>query len=475
MRQLRLVFLLTLTFLASTGFAQRPGPPVVPPLARVEFPKYETRKLTNGLTVYAIQHREQPILSIRLLINAGAESDPVNLPGIASFTASLLNQGTKSRTAVQIAQTIDQIGGTLSASADMESTVLSASVLKENANTAFELLNDILMNPEFAEQELDRLKEQSMSNLSANLEDPDFIADAVFTRALYGAHPYGQPEGGTLKSIPNFERQDLEEFHDTYYAPNISALAIVGDISTAEAFRLAERYFGSWKRKDVPAVTPATPPQSGKRRIIAIDKPDAVQTEIRVGKLTVPRKDPDYFNILITSYVLGGSGVSRLNQKLRIERGLTYGAYSTITPRRGPGNFYSVTDTRTEKTVEALSLILDEMQNIREKEVPPQELKDAQTYVIGSFPLSIELPGNLATRLTTIFMYDLGQNYLTTYRDRLAAVTTTDVFRVSKEKLSPEDVIIVLVGKAGEFKDALTPLGAVTVIPIESLNLDSSL
>jgi zinc protease len=306
------------------------------------------------------------------------------------------------------------------------------------------------------------------------MEDPDFLADAVFSRALYGSHPYGHQEGGTPESIPAIERQDIVRFHETFYAPNIAAVAIVGDISTAEAFRLAERYFGAWKRKDIPAAQQPAPPKPTGRRIVLIDKPDAVQTEIRVGKLTVARKDPDYFNILIGSYVLGGSGVSRLNQKLRIERGLTYGAYATITPRRGPGNFYSVTDTRTEKTTEALSLILEEMESLRLKEVPAQELKDAQTYVIGSFPLSIELPANLATRLTTIFTYDLGDNYLATYRDRLAAVTSADVLRVAKEKLSPEDVTIVLVGKADDFKDALRPFGEVKVIPAGEVNLGSS-
>ena len=474
MRKLSTLLVLTATLLATTTFAQRPASPVVPPLAKVDFPRYETKRLPNGLTVYAIQHREQPILSIRLLMNAGAENDPADLAGLASFTASLLNQGTKTRTAAQIAETIDQIGGTLSASADMETTVIGSSVLTEHANTAFELLNDILMNPEFAQQELDRLKQQAMSNISANMEDPDFLADAVFSRALYGSHPYGHQEGGTPESIPAIERQDIVRFHETFYAPNIAAVAIVGDISTAEAFRLAERYFGAWKRKDIPAAQQPAPPKPTGRRIVLIDKPDAVQTEIRVGKLTVARKDPDYFNILIGSYVLGGSGVSRLNQKLRIERGLTYGAYATITPRRGPGNFYSVTDTRTEKTTEALSLILEEMESLRLKEVPAQELKDAQTYVIGSFPLSIELPANLATRLTTIFTYDLGDNYLATYRDRLAAVTSADVLRVAKEKLSPEDVTIVLVGKADDFKDALRPFGEVKVIPAGEVNLGSS-
>ena len=473
--RLNTILLLTSCLIATPGFGQqRPGPPAVPALAKVDFPKYETKKLANGLTVYAIQHSEQPILSIRLLINAGAERDPESLPGVASFTAGLLNQGTKTKSATEIAETIDQIGGTLSASADMESTILGASVLKEHAKIAFELLNDILMNPAFDDEELDRMKQQALSNLTSNMDDPEYLADAVFARAMYGKYPYGHPADGTLDSVPAIERDALVKFHDAYYAPNIAALAIVGDMPTAEAFRMAEQYFGAWKMKSVPPLPQATPARPTSRKIVVIDKPDAVQTEIRVGKVTVSRKDPDYFNILITSYVLGGSSASRLNQSLRVQRGLTYGAYATITPRRGPGNFYSVTDTRTEKTIEALTLIIDEMQKIRVTPVPGPELRDAQTYVIGSFPLSIELPSNLASRLTTIFMYDLGPNYLATYRDRLAAVTSADVLRVAKEKLSPDDATIVLVGKAADFKDALKPFGEVTVIPADKVNLNST-
>ena len=181
---------------------------------------------------------------------------------------------------------------------------------------------------------------------------------------------FRSPEDGTPTSLPAISRDRILKFHNTFYAPNIAALAVVGDISRPEAFRLAEKYFGDWKRKTVPSPSQIPPPVSKGRKIIVIDKPDAVQTEIRVGKLTVARKDPEYFNILIASFILGGSGAGRLNQRLRVDRGLTYGAYATIIPRRGPGNFYCTTDTRTEKTAEALALILDEIKALGEKEPP---------------------------------------------------------------------------------------------------------
>ncbi len=453
--------------------AQKTEPPEPEPLAKVDFPAYEKKVLPNGLTVYALEYREQPVLALRLVLAAGSKNDPTDLAGVASFTADLLNKGTQKRTATQIAQTIDQVGGSLEASADMESTVVSAGVLKDDVALAFELMTDIVMNPLFSAEELARVQQQAVSSLEANMEDPEFIADAAFQRAIYGSHPYAHLEGGTVNSIPGIKREDLVEFHRTYYAPNTSALAIVGDLSSGEAFKLAEEWFGSWKLKKVPASLETAIPRLQGRRIIVIDKPDSVQTEIRLGHTMVGRKDPEYFPLLVSSYVLGGSASGRLNQLLRVDRGLTYGAFTTIQPRKGPGSFYSVTETRTEKTGEALNLIIQEIERFRSAEVPALELKNSKAFIIGSFPLSLELPSDLASRLTTVFLYELGDDYLKTYRDKLAAVSASDMLRVAKARVSAQDAAIVLVGKAYDFVKDLEALGEVEVIPITEVNLDS--
>ena len=472
---LLLVLLLSI-FLAAcraSGPDEQRRMPEPRPLGRVDFPAFERHILANGLTVYALEYHEQPIVAIRLMITTGAERDPAGLGGVAAFTADILNKGTKTRSATDIAETIDQIGGSLEASSDMESTNISAGVLTDSVNVGFELMNDIVMNPAFAPQELARAQQQAMSNLVANMQDPGFLADAAFSRVVYGGHPYGHLETGSLSSVPKIRREDLARFHDTYYAPNISALAIAGDLSTPDAFKLAEQWFGSWPRKDVPAAANPPVPNVQGRRIVAIDKPDAVQTEIRVGHASLSRKDPDYFRLLVASYILGGSGSGRLYQALRVERGLTYGAYTTIQPRRGPGLFYSTTNTRTPKTGETLNLLFEQLQKFRAAEVPGQDLQDAKAYLIGSFPLSIEVPNSLANRLTTIFLYDLGDNYLATFRDRLGDVTAADVLRMAKEKVSGENADVVLVGKVDDFKDQLTGVGNIDVIPLDKLDLDS--
>jgi zinc protease len=475
-KQAAINFILFVTLLLASCSKAAPKsdlPPEPKPLGRVDFPPYEKRVLPNGLTVYALEYHEQPIVSARLMIAAGAERDPAGLPGVAAFTADLLNKGTKTRTATQIAQAIDQVGGSLEATADMESTNVIGAALTDSADVVFSMMNDIVMNPAFSADELSRDQQQSLSNLAANMQDAGFVADAVFQRLVYGVHPYGHLESGTLKSIPKIRADDLRKFRDTYYVPNLSSLAIVGDLPTSQSFKLAEQWFGAWAKKDVPPRNePAVPKPTG-REIVIVDKPDAVQTEIRVGHTTVGRNDPDYFNVLVGSYVLGGSGSGRLYQALRVERGLTYGAYASVQPRRGPGEFYSTASTRTAKTAEALNVLLDQIQKFRSSEIPAEELGNAKSYIVGSFPLSIEVPGDLANRLSTVFLYDLGDDYLKTFRDRLSNVTASDVFRVAKDKVSADQASLVLVGKADDFKAQLEPLGHVRVIALDKLDLDS--
>jgi zinc protease len=472
MTRTRILAAAILIGLAGLAFAQLP-PPEPPPL-KVDFPKYETRTLANGLIVYAMQHSEQPVVSFRLTISAGAAMDPEKLPGAAAFAAGLLNQGTATRTANQIAETVDRLGASVEASANMESTTVSGAALKEHTNVVLELMADVLLHPKFAEEEVARKRQREISGLQAEMEEPDYIADTMLNRVVFGAHPYAHPTGGTLDSLAAIQRADLVKFHETYYAPNISALAIVGDLPTKEAFSLAERYFGTWKSRAIPSVRQTPPPKPTERRIVIVDMPESVQTEIRVGQLTVPRNDPQYFPVLVTSSILGSSGSGRLHRKLREEKGLTYGAYATIDPHKGPGVFLAVTDTRTEKTGEALGLILEEMDRLQAGEPTPAELKDIKNFIIGSFPLSIEQPTQIASRLMNVFVYDLGADYLKTFRDRIAAVSAADVLRVSKEKLSPGTMTVVLAGKAGAFGKEVARFGTVETIPLDKVDFGST-
>ncbi len=469
------VIKLIVAILLSSGLsshAQRQEPPAALPLGRVDFPPYQERTLENGLRVFAIEHDEQPVISIQLIVAAGSANDPAQLPGLATFTSDLLMSGTGTRSAQEIAGVIDFAGGDISTRAAREAIIVSASVLADSTALAFELLRDIVLDPAFAPAEIERLRAQTASAMSANLQDPDFIADTVFNVALYGDHPYGHPADGTLSSVQRIQREDIVRFHDTYFAPNMTSVVVAGALEPSEAFRLVEEWFGEWQERDVMPLDLTLSERLESRRIIVIDNPDSVQTEIRIGQTMVARTDPDYFPILVASDVLGGPQ-GRLGDVLREERGLTYGAYEAIVPRIGPGSLYAATETRTEATIEAIELILAEIERLRTVRVPEDELEEVKAFLIGSFPLTIETPNNLSSRLAALSIYNLGADYLATYRDALAAITSEDIARVASEQVLDDEVLIVLFGNADAFLEELESLGPVEVIPLSGLDLDS--
>ncbi len=452
------------------SFAQRQEPPAALPLGRVEFPPYQERMMDNGLRVFAIEHDEQPVISIQLVVSAGSANDPVQLPGLATFATDLLMSGTSSRTAQDIAAVIDFAGGNISTRAAREAIIVSASVLADSTDLAFELIRDIVLDPAFAPEEIERLRQQTASAMTANLQDPDFIADTVFNVALYGNHPYGHPADGTPTSVESIQREDIVRFHDTYFAPNTTSIVVAGALDPTETFRLVEEWFGDWEQREVVPVDLTLSGSLEARRIVVIDNPDSVQTEIRIGQTMVARTDPDYFPILVARDVLGGPQ-GRLGDTLREERGLTYGAYEAIVPRIGPGSLYAATETRTEATIEAIELILAEIERLQAERVPEDELEAVKAFLIGSFPLTIETPDNLSSRLANLSVYNLGADYLATYRDELGAITADNVARVANEHIRNEDVLIVLFGNADAFLEELESMGPVEVIPLSALDL----
>ena len=360
-------------------------PPQALPARDVKFPPYEIRSLANGLQVVVIQHHEQPVVTIRMLIRAGAASDPAKKEGVAVLTAALLDQGTTTRSASQIADTIDYVGGGLGTGAGTDLSYTNVLVMKDSLGLGFDLLNDVVRNPAFKSDELERQRQQAVSGLKVSYEDPDYVAGLVFDRLVYGFHPYGLPNNGTPGSLQTITTDDLRAFHDTYYAPNNSILAVVGDVSPSEAFAGAERAFGSWARRDVPP-TDGGPVPEPTRRVVIVDKPDSVQTELRVGQIALPRKHPDYLAFDLAMKILGGEGANRLQRVLRTERGLTYGASAEYQALRQAGDFVADTDTRSEATAEVLRVIVEEIAKLQHERVSSRELQDAQAYLSRQLP-----------------------------------------------------------------------------------------
>jgi len=434
------------------------SPPGPLPARDVKFPPYEIRTLPNGLQVVVVLHHEQPIVSLRMLVRAGAANDPTGKQGLASMVSSLLDQGTKSRSAAQIADTIDSIGGGLGAGAGSDLSFANVLVMKDSFGFGLELLSDVIRNPAFAPEELERQRQQALSGLRVGDESPDYVAGLVFERLVYGFHPYGLPATGTRESLAAITTEDLRVFHDRYYRPNNAILAIVGDTTVEEAFVAAGRVFDSWGRGPVPVPAVVEPP-APTRRVVIVNKPDAVQTEIRVGHLGIPRNDPDYLAFDLAVKILGGQGGNRLQWVLRSERGLTYDASADIQALKEAGDFAAETSTRTETTAEALRIVIDEINRMQREPVSSRELASAQAYLAGSFPLTIETPDAIAAQVLNVLFYQLPLTEIETYRERVNAITPGDIQRVARKYLRPDRLSVVLVGNAAQFADQLKGVG----------------
>jgi zinc protease len=452
----------------------RSGWPSPLPAHPVSFPPYELKTLRNGLPVLIVLHHEQPSVSFRLIVRAGAVQEPADKPGVASLVASLVNQGTTTKSAGEIASLIESAGGAFGVGSGNELSYVNGAVIKDQMDLMLGLASDMVQHPAFSPDEIDRQRRQIVSALEVSYDDPDYLATLVFNRLVFGAHPYGRPNEGSPASIARLTRNDLVAFHRTWFVPNNALLAIVGDLTVDEALAAADRAFGGWARQDVPEVRAPDPPASA-RRIVVIDRPGSAQTEIRVGSLAVARTHPDYLTLDLAIRILGGEGANRLFGVLRTDRGLTYGASADMNAYRSAGDIIAETNTRSAATGDVVRLMLDEFARLEREPVDPRELRGAQDFVSGNFPLSIEAPGAIAQQVLAELFYGLDPREIETYRDRVDRVTVADIQRVAKAFLQPQVLTVVLVGDAATFVDQLKAVGFADFerIPIAQLDLSS--
>ena len=461
---------------ATVATAQTPWPSEKPPGPRqaksVDFPPYQLKTLKNGLQVLVVNHHEQPSISFRLLVKAGAMQEPADRPGVASMVATLINQGTTTRSAGDIANAIESAGGLLAVGSGNELTYVNGAVVKDRTDLALELAADVVKNPAFSAGEIDRHRPQVMNAIKVNYEDPDYIANAVFDRIVFGAHPYGRAT--TPESIARITRDDLVRFHRTWFVPNNSLLAIVGDLTADEAFAAAEKAFGTWERREVPAVNAIEPPPVS-RRVIVIDRPGSPQTEIRIGHLGLSRTHKDYLPLDLAVRILGGEGANRLFGVLRTERGLTYGASASNNSFKATGDIRAETDTRTEATAQALRLMVDEFAKLQREPVHPAELRGAQDFVAGNFPLTIESPSAIAQQVLAHLFFGLQLSEIESYRERVERITPDDIQRAAQQYFKPDQLVIIVVGDAAKFEGQLKASGFPQFerIPLAQLDLNS--
>jgi zinc protease len=450
---------------------QMPGPGAPTPF---HFPSAATKTLPNGLRVFVISdHREPSVVARMIILSAGGINDPAGTPGVAQMTANLLTQGTKRRSAQDIADAIDFVGGQLTAQAGKDATTIALSVVKKDLNLGLDLMSDVILHPAFKSEELDRRREQLLSSLAVQYSSPDYLASLAFNHVVYSGSPYGWPIEGTPDTVKKLKNEELSKFHDEHYVPNQAFLAFAGDITPEAAFAVAEKYFGDWPKVDQAGATPAVPAAISGQHIWLIDKPDAVQTQIRVGKLGVRRADPQLIPLQVTNRIFGGGYNSRLNTEVRVKKGLTYGAFSSFTPRRFAGVFTAGTFTRTAATVEATKLVVDLMAKMSTGDIAPKELDFARDYLAGVYPIETETAEQVADRVLTAAAFELPADYNSTYPERVRSVSLNDAKTMAERFFTTKDLDIVLVGNVSQFRDELKkefPGAQFTEIPADQLD-----
>jgi zinc protease len=433
------------------------------PAARLQIATPETAQLANGLTLILSPRRGLPVVAANLVIRSGSDSNPPDMPGLANFTVSMLDQGTMARTAVQIAKEIAQLGATVNTNSSMDASIVSARSLKKNFSATLDLAADVALHPSFPAAEVERQRASRLGQLVQQRENANVLAGRVVNAALYGErHPYGYTELGTEAAVRAINRDAMMTFWKQKFIPNNAALVVAGDITMAELRPLAEKVFGAWQRG-----TPVTPmladAAATQARVIIVDRPGAPQTQVRVATIGAPRAVPDFQAIQVMNTVLGGSFSSRINMNLREVHGYTYGAGSGFDYRRGAGPFQVASGVRTDVTAPAVVEILKEIRAMAAEPMTSDELqraKDARTLSLPSgFQTSLATAGSFAN----VFIYDLGLDYYSRVENRVNAVTAGDALAAAKRYLVPERMVVVAVGDRAKIEPELQKLNLGTV------------
>ena len=442
--------------------------PVNKTLLKVNLPKAQEATLANGLRVVVLESHKVPTFNMQMVVLSGGLADNADYRGLASFTAGLLRDGTTKRSSKDIAEQIDALGGTIASTSGLSSltSTVTTSGLIENLDQTLDIFADVVRNPIFPAVEVGKYKARTQAQQQFQRSNPQFLAQEQFNKAIYGDHP-GSLISPPLSSIKKLTSKDLAGFHSTYYRPNNSILAIVGDVTLKEVLPKIEKAFGDWQKADVPAMTIPQAPSQAASRIFLIDRPGSVQTVLQLGNLGIERTNPDYFSVLLADRILGGGPAARLFMNLREDKGYTYGAYSNFSGSKFRGIWISSSEVRTDVTEGAMKEFMYELKRLRDEPVTTDELENAKRAIVGSFALSLEQPQSLLQNIIQQKIYDLPADYWDTYPQRVAAVTAADVQRVAQKYVDLDHIQIVAVGDASKTRAILAKYGTVEVYDTE--------
>ena len=405
-----------------------------------------TTTLSNGLTLILNQRPGVPIVAGNLVLKTGSDANPTSKPGLANFVAAMLDEGTASRNALQIADEVAQLGALLTTGSSMDATTVSARSLAKNFPATLNLMADVTLHPAFPAEEVERQRAARLGQLVQQRDNPSAVAGQVASAALYGeGHPYGYSEIGTEASVKGMTREDMLAFWKQNFVPNNAALVVAGDISMNELRGLAEKAFGAWQR-GAPVRPALSNPETTRARVIIVDKPGAPQTQLRVVSVGAARSSPDFRPLQVMNTALGGLFSSRINMNLRERNGYSYGTYSNFVFRRHPGPFQVAGGVRTDATAPAVIEVFNEIRGIQKEPLGADELQKAKDSLANSLPGAFETSANAVSSFSNVFTYDLGLDYYTRYAQQVNAVTAEQALNVALRYLQPDRLVVVAVG-----------------------------
>jgi zinc protease len=443
--------------------------PVSKEILKVNLPKPTETVLPNGLTVLILENHHLPTVSVTLQIaGAGAIYEPADQHGLASITAQMLREGTKTRTSKQFSEDADRLGASVGAVAPFGSsaTALTASGLSENFDEWFALFTDMLLNPTFPAEELNKLKLRQLAWLKNQRTNPGFLANERFSKAVYGNHP-AATISATPESVQAMTSEALAKWKQERYGPQNAILGIAGDVRASDLIPKLTRWLAAWQRTDAKEVLPPNAQPATSRKIFLVDRPGSVQTTLAMGNISIDRRDPDYIPLVVLNQIFGAGPASRLFMNIREEKGYTYGVYSNFTAVKFPGPWNAGGNLRTEVTEPTMGEFLKEINRICNERVPDAELDEARRAVVASFALQLEQPAQLLGNAILRKTYGFPADYWDTYPAKVSAVTADDVQRVARKYFNPEAMQVVAVGDASKIKSVMEKFG-----PVEVYNAD---
>ncbi len=449
------VYILTAIAFVTAQQVDRSKYPSAGEIPSVTLPTIETFSLRNGLPVYYLNKSEVPVLQLHLMIKTGSAHEPEKQTGLAAITASMLKEGAGKRSALELADEIDYLGITLNAYAGTEQSGITLFTPLSRLDPALELMRDILLYPQFSEQELERKRKSLLVNLAQAHDEASILAATAFSRLVYGSsHPYGRMKNGTETTIRTFKTDDLKNFHRQHYVPENAYLIAVGAADKSELQEKLERLFAEWKSGTSNSVKVSDPKPVKGRTVYIVDKPGAAQSEIQIGCVGVNRNTPDYYAITVMNTILGASFTSRLNQNLRETHGYTYGAGSRFRMFRSKGAFVAASAVQTEVTDKALMEFMKELTDIS-RTVTDEEVAKARNYVALGYPGDFQSVQSVASLMDEKIFYDLPDAYFNDYVKNILAVTREDVLRVAKAYINPDNLVIVIAGDRSKIEPGI--------------------